>query len=106
MKNKKYIVVSNFDEFKKINNYYKFDGSVLNDNFDEIIYDNLESAINYVDNYKLDSHSDSGSIYSECLYIYEYDEENEEPLENSNSLYDYITTEEELKNKFNIKIER
>lgn len=106
MKNKKYIVVSNFDEFRKVNDYYKFDGSILNDNFDKIVFDNLESAINYVDSYNLDNHMNSNSIYAECLYVYEYDEENDEPLENSNSLYDYVTTSEELKNKFNIKIER
>lgn len=106
MKNKKFIVVSSFDNFERSSdNVYKYNGCCNNENLNKI-FDTLEDAISFADDYNLDVSKNRFSLYVENISVYEYDETIDDMLENSNSLYDKCFTDEDIENKFDIKIKR
>lgn len=106
MKNKRFIVVSSFDNFERISdNVYKYNGCCDSKRLSNI-FDTLEDAISFVNDYNLDISRNRFSLYVENISVYEYDEVINDMLENSNPLYDKCLTDEDLENKFDIKIKR
>lgn len=97
----KFGVYKETESYKKVNGYNRYHYECILDDTLLEVFDNLDSAIQYVDSYTLNVDKYSDSIYADTLSVFEVDDDNSIISDN---LYNKAYTYEELESMLDIKI--
>lgn len=96
LKMKKYVVTIEQEYFVKGGAGYPYKYQHLTDKYDNVYFDTLKEAKNYINEYKLTYDLSQSSLYVDTLSVFEVDEDNEIVSENLYSLtYDIDTIKKE-----------